>query len=164
MSTSYITVERFKTLTAMPASMVDLLENTIAPGWLLAKLTARSRWIDSRLTKRYATPFGTPVPEAIEDWLTRIVTPLAYLRHGVDQLDAEFDAIKADGQLAETEIKEAADAEAGLFELPLREDVNSNGITKGLPYVYSEQSTVLAQRRKALVGRAETRNGRGTDG
>lgn len=164
MSTPYLTIERFRTLSAMPGAAIDRLE-AIAPGWLLAKLTTRSRWIDSRLAKRYATPFGSPVPEAVEDWLARIVTLPAFLRHGVDPTDAQFVEIKADAEKAVEEIAEAADAEKGAFELPLREDApGTSGISKGAPYVYSERSPTLWTHTQARRGREERRNGRGTDG
>jgi hypothetical protein len=162
MSTPYLTIERFRTLSAMPGVMIDRLES-VAPGWLLAKLTARSRWIDSRLSKRYATPFASPVPEAVEDWLARIVTLHAYLRHGVDQLDEQFQEIKADATKAEDEIREAAEAANGLFDLPLRADAPGSAITKGAPYIYSERSPTLWTHIQARRGREERRNGRGTD-
>lgn len=162
MSTPYLTPERFKVLTVMPAVMVDRLES-VAPGWLSAKLTARSRWIDARLGKRYDSPFGAPVPEAVEDWLARIVTLQAYLRHGVDQLDEQFESVKADAAAAEAEIKEAAESKEGLFELPLRADTTASAVTKGAPYVYSESSPTLWAQTQARRGREERRNGRGTD-
>lgn len=161
MSTPYINAARFKVLTAMPSVMVDRLES-IAPGWLTAKLTARSRWIDSRLSKRYATPFGAPPPEAVEDWLARIVTLSAYLRHGVDQMDEQFAELKADAEKAETEIKEAAEAVNGLFDLPLRADSNGSAISKGVPYIYSERSPTVWTLIQARRGRAERAAGRGT--
>lgn len=163
MTTPYLTVEKFKTLSAMTGVAVDRLES-IAPGWLVAKLTSRSRWIDARLTKRYAAPFAAPVPEAVEDWLARIVTPAAFIRHGVDQLDEQFQEIKADAAKAEEEIKEAAEAENGLFDLPLRADKTKSGIAKGAPYVYSESSPTVWQRTQRRRGRAERAQGRGTDG
>lgn len=163
MSTPYLTIDRFKTLTAMPGVMVDRLE-TVAPGWLEAKLIARSRWIDARLSKRYATPFTAPVPEAVEDWLARIVTLAAFLRHGVDAMDEQFAEIKADAERAEAEIKEAAEAKEGLYDLPLRADTSASGITKGAPYVYSEKSPSVWTHIQARRGREERARGRGTDG
>lgn len=162
MSTPYLTVERFVVLTAMPGVQVDRLE-TMAPGWLASKLTARSRWIDARLAKRYATPFVAPVPEVVEDWLARIVTLQAYLRHGVDQLDEQFQEIKADAAAAIDEIKEASEAANGLFDLPLRADAPGSAITKGAPYIYSEKSPTVWTRMQRARGREERLAGRGTD-
>ena len=162
MSTPYLTVERFRALTTMPSVKIDRLE-ALAPGWLASKLTARSRWIDARLAKRYAVPFVAPVPEAVEDWLARIVTLQAHLRHGVDQLDEQFQEIKTDATSAETEVKEAAEATDGLFDLPLRADTTGSAITKGAPYIYSEKSPTVWTRMQRDRGREERRNGRGTD-
>lgn len=163
MSTPYIDLARFRVLTSMSKVDIDRLESS-APGWLLAKLTARSRWVDSRLSKRYAVPFATPVPEAVEDWLARIVTLPAFLRVGVNQLDEQFAEIKADAERAEEEVKEAAEAVSGLFDLPLREDAPGSAISKGAPYIYSERSPTVWTHIQARRGREERRNGRGTGG
>ena len=48
---------------------------------------------------------------------------------------------KADQERVELELKEAADAEKGLFELPLRAtDTTGSAINAGGPMGYSEQS------------------------
>lgn len=163
MSTPYLTVAKFRTLTSLSTLQVDRLEQ-VAPGWLLAKLTARSRWIDSRLSKRYATPFQAPVPEAVEDWLARLVTLPASLRGGVNQTDEQFAEIKADAETAAEEIKEAASATDGLFDLPLREDNPASAISKGVPYIYSERSPTVWTHIQMSRGREERRNRRGSDG
>jgi hypothetical protein len=158
---AYLDIAGFKSLSIMSSAEVDELE-AIAPGWLTAKLAARSRWIEARLRKRYG-PFSEPYPEAIQDWLARIVTLAAYLRRGVDPTDAQFAEIKADAEKAEEEIAEAAEAQDGLFDLPLRADSNASGIAKGAPYVYSERSPTLWTHIQSRRGREERRNGRGTD-
>ena len=159
---TYLDINAFKALSTMSSAEVDELE-AIAPGWLTAKLAARSRWIDARLAKRYATPFGDPAPEAVQDWLARIVTLQAYLRRGVDPTDAQFQEIKLDAEKAEAEVQEAAEAQDGLFDLPLRADASGSGISKGAPYVYSERSPTLWTHIQSRRGREERRNGRGTD-
>lgn len=160
---SYLDIAGFKALSTMSSAEVDELE-AIAPGWLTAKLAARTRWMEARLRKRYAVPFAEPYPEAIQDWLARIVTLAAYLRRGVDPTDPQFAEIKADAEKAEEEIAEAAEAQDGLFDLPLKADSNGSGISKGAPYVYSERSPTLWTHIQSRRGREERRNGRGTDG
>lgn len=160
---SYLDIDGFKSLSTMSSVEIDELESSIAPGWLDAKLAARSRWLDARLRKRYAAPFATPYPEAVQDWLARIVTLSAYLRRGVDPLDAQFAEIKADAEKAEEEVAEAAEAVEGLFDLPLRADSSASGISKGAPYIYSEKSPTVWTLTQSRRGREERRNGRGTD-
>ncbi|AKF06074.1 phage protein Gp36 family protein [Sandaracinus amylolyticus] len=158
----YLDTNGFKALTMMPSTSVDELE-VIAPGWLSAKLAAKSRWIDSRLAKRYAVPFDeSNPPEAIRDWLARIVTLSAYLRRGVDATDEQFVEIQKDAEKAEQEVLEAANAETGLFELPLRSATNEHGITRGGPRSYSEASPYVWRDQQARVGREEDRNRGGT--
>jgi hypothetical protein len=136
--TAYLNLGEFKARTLMPSTDVDDLE-TIAAGWVLAQLEQCSRWIDSRLRKRYDAPFDVATcPEIVKSWLTRLVTLRAYLRRGVDATDAQFDLIRADAESAATEIKEAADAVDGLFDLPLKDSDKATGITLGAPFGYSE--------------------------
>jgi hypothetical protein len=135
---AYLDRTAFKARTIMPAPDVDDLES-IAPGWVDMQLEQVSRWIDSRLRKRYAAPFDVATcPEAVKSWLTRLVTLRAYLRRGVDATDAQFDLIKGDAEAAALEIKEAAEAAEGLFDLPLKDSEKTTGITQGGPFVYSE--------------------------
>lgn len=159
----YLDVAGFKNLTVMPSGDVDVLE-TVAPGFLGAKLEAKSRWLDSRLTKRYAAPFASPYPEAVKDWLARIVTLQAFLRRGVDPNDQQFAEIKADAEKAEQEVLEAATAETGLFELPPRADTTATGVTKGGPLGYSEASPYVWTDRQRRAATDEDANGEGSYG
>jgi hypothetical protein len=134
---AYLDVPGFRVSTAMLGEDVDLLE-TRYPGFLDAKLREESGWIDGRLQKRYATHFAAPVPAIVEKWLVAIVTLWAYKKRGFDALSPEgADTIK-DAETAKAEVKEAADADEGLFDLPLRDDVTSTGIARGGPIGYSE--------------------------
>lgn len=159
--TAYLTRAAFKLLTVMPAIDVDALE-TEASGWVDAQLALISARIDSRLRKRYAVPFTAPAPTAVTDWLARLVTLQCYLRRGVDSTDAQFVQIKADADAATAELKEAADAKEGLFELPLRADTDANGVTRGGPLAYSEQSPYVWTSQQGTTGREEDANGSGT--
>lgn len=158
---AYIDLARFRLLSVMPGEDIDALE-TRNPGWIDAQAELVSRGLDARLNKRYATPFLAPYPAAVEDWITRILTKRAYVKRGVDPSDQQFVDVAADAQLALDEIKEAADATNGLFELPLRADLTANGITRGGPFGRSEQSPYAWTTEQARIGRDEDRNGSGS--
>lgn len=135
---AYLNLNDFKARTIMPATDVDDLE-TIAAGWVDLQLEQCSRWIDSRLRKRYAAPFDVGTcPEIVKSWLTRLVTLRAYLRRGVDATDGQLDLIREDAAAALEEIKEAANAVDGLFDLPLKDSDPATGVTLGAPFGYSE--------------------------
>lgn len=133
------TLVEFKALSVMPASDLDQLEAE-ASGWILNQTLVASAWVDSRLRKRYAVPFSAPVPDIVRSWVVRMVTLRAYLRRGVNASDDHFAEVKADAEAAGLEVKEAADAESGLFDLPLRQDTATSGVTKPAPLGYSESS------------------------
>lgn len=120
-----------------------------------------SAWIDSRLVKRYAAPFDSPYPVAVKGWLNRIVTLRCYLRRGVDSGDRQVAEIKLDAENAQAEIKEAADAKDGLYELPLRADTTATGAKRGTPRVYSEASPYVGFDVQQARGRNEDANGSG---
>ena len=136
---NYLTVARFKLLTVMADEDVDALEARF-PGFLMARSEVISGTIDARLRKRYAAPFESPYPNAVELWVARILTPAAYLKRGVDTTDRQFTEVYEDSKAAWVEIKEAANAVEGLYDLPLRQDTTATGISKGGPLGYSEAS------------------------
>lgn len=144
----------------MPAADVASL-NTIASGWVDTQLEYWSSQIDARLAKRYAVPFASPYPIAVKGWLARIVTVRAFLKRGIDPNDQQFQEIKADCDAAIAEIKEAADSNEGLFDLPLRANTNATGITRGGPFGYSESSPYAWTDVQALEGYADDAAGRG---
>lgn len=136
---TYLTVNEFKDLTVAPAFYVDEIE-AAESGWTEKQLASWSRYIDARLSKRYSTPFGSPYPGAVKGWLSRLVTLRVYYKRGIDPTDAQFEAVSRDSDAVVEELREAADSKEGLFGLPLREDDQSSGITKGAPLHYVEQS------------------------
>lgn len=136
---AYLTLDGFKTYTVLPNQWIDAIE-AVDPGFTEGQLTVWSDWIDSRLRKRYAAPFVEPVSETLKNWLARIVTVRVMLRRGVDSTDAQFAELTRDADEARAEIREAAEATAGLFDLPLRDDGSDSAIVRGTPLVYSEQS------------------------
>lgn len=139
MADAYLDLDGFKARTVMPDVDVDGVED-VAPGWILQQLRSKSALINARLEKRYATPFKDPPPEVVCDWLTRLVTPLVYMKRGVNPADAQFAMVGEDAKTAIAELTEAADSEGGKFDLPLRADTTVRGVVNGGPYGYSEAS------------------------
>ena len=158
---SYLTVDRFKQCSVIPSAYIDLIE-TGSPGWTLTQLELESARLDARLSKRYAVPFAAPVPPVVESWIAKIVTVSAYVKRGFDPTDPQGQMYVGDRDVALSEIKEAADAENGLFDLPLRADTTASGIVKAGPRGYSEQSPYSFTDTQANVGRQEDENGGGT--
>lgn len=111
----------FKLRTLMRAADVDGLENQF-PGFIAAQINIYTSKIYSRLAKKpYAVPF-TNVPDIVIGWCVAMVTPIAYLKRGVDPNGSQFTTIKEMADLAEKELTEAANEETGLFDLPMIEN------------------------------------------
>lgn len=163
---AYLDRDAFAARTDLPPEYLDAIEDR-TPGWLDVQLEQWSRWIDARLVKRYAVPFADPAPEIVKLWLSTIVTFRALLKRGVDPSDLDVDLLREDYERVvgtadrPGEIKEAADAEKGLFELPLRQNTVATGISKGAPRQYSEQSPYAWRDAQGAVGRSEDRSRRG---
>jgi hypothetical protein len=136
---AYLDFAGFRDRTLMPAEDVDELEGRY-PGWIATQLSEGSVRIDARLRKRYAAPFAQPYPEIVLSWLTRLVTFRAYLKRGVNPSDEQIADIRKDAEDAAGEIREAADAKEGLFDLPLRDAADASAISKGGCQVYAEAS------------------------
>lgn len=157
--TAYLDLAGFKLRTIMPSSDVDSFDSgaNIAPGFLAQRLTDWSRYIDTRLRKRYAVPFATPTPLILCEWLTALVTKDAYAKRGFALDSAQDKAVIVDpADRALAEIKEAADSNEGLFDLPLKENgVDASGVTKGGPFGYSEQSPYRWTDKQAKAGRSD---------
>lgn len=158
---AYLTLAEFRSLSVIPSEFITAIE-AVSPGWTLAQLTLETARIDARLAKRYAAPFDLPAPVCVQGWLAKIVTLSSYLKRGFDPTDRQGQMYIADRDGALAEIKEAADAEFGLFDLPLRADLVASGIVKGGPKAYSEQSPYAFTTGQARVGRQEDDNGGGT--
>lgn len=135
---AYLDSAGLKLLTLAPAVYVDQVEAE-EPGWIASQLDFWSNWIDSRLAKRYAVPFASPTPTVVKGWLARVVTLQLYLKRGVDATDGQYASIVDQDREARDEIKEAANAVEGLFELPLKQDAPGvNGVSKGFVQGYAE--------------------------
>lgn len=133
-----MTLEEFRRRTLVPFEDVDLLEER-RPGFIQLRLTYWTSWIYSRLRKRYAVPFADPAPEIVLGWLTDIVQPEVYAARGPNP-SADLTAINDARTQALEAIKEAADGELGLYDLPLRENNAASGVEAGGPLGYAEAS------------------------
>lgn len=155
--TSYMVVAEFRQRTIMPMLSVDELEAR-EPGYLQQCLDDWSAWINTRLAKRYDVPFGSPHPKIVLLWLTRLVTPEAYAKLGWSP-SGESDRVSVldPAARAMAEIKEAADAKDGLFELPLRADTAAGGVSRTAPITYTETSPYKWTDIQAETGRGEDR-------
>jgi hypothetical protein len=140
-TTPYLDLSAFKGSTLAPASYADEVEIR-EPGWLLRRLTHWSAWINSRLAKRYAAPFAAApdTPEAVTGWLEAIVTWELYLKRGIDATDQQLEKIEKRHDTAKAEVAEAADLQTNKFELPLRNDTSTTGVSRGGPLGYGEAS------------------------
>lgn len=100
-------------------------------------------WLDSRLKKRYAAPFAAmpDTPPVVIGWLTRILDAELYYKRGISAKDEQWPEILQRAKDAKAEVKEAADSEKGLFELPLNATApGETSVSRGGPLGYTEQS------------------------
>jgi len=135
---SYLDIAEFKLHSVMPDEDVDDLEHRY-PGFIAKQLDDETTWINGRLKKRYAVPFAAPVPTIVLGWLAKIVTPAVYKKRGWNPSSEQDQDILKDAERAREEVKEAAESEEGLFELPLRQDLaGSSGVQFGGPLGYAE--------------------------
>lgn len=159
---SYLTLNEYKLLSLLPAEFVDSVED-VEPGWTDAQIKqVSSHEIDGRLRKRYAVPFEAPFPESVKGWVARMVDVRIMVRRGVDPQDQAFELVREDATTAKAELKEAANGEQGLYDLPLRADTNASGIVKGAPRSYTEASPYVWTVRQAFRGRDEDSDREGT--
>lgn len=158
MTTPALDLTGFTLRTVMPSADVALVESK-SPGFILAQSIIEESILNSRLRKRYAVPFAAPVPEIVLGWLTKIITPLAYRKRGVNPQDPQLELVEKDRDAALAEIKEAADSRDGLFDLPLSQSLQTSAVTSGGPLFYSEQSPYTSADLQLRDGSAEDRNG-----
>lgn len=138
----YGTIETVKDFGVMLPEDVDAIEKRY-PGMVLRRLEKASAHIDSRLPKRYATPFQTPYPDKVVEWAAVITSYRMLLDiQGVNPESSQHVAAKERYDEVLAEVKEAADSKDGLFELPLRQEDprGATAINAGGPFGYSEAS------------------------
>lgn len=136
---AYLTLDDFKVASVMRTEFIDEVVAS-QPGFIEKQLDFYTDHINSRLRKRYDVPFVAPIPSIIVSWLASLVTWPAYLKRGGDPTDKQWTEFRDAHTLARTEIKEAAESVDGLFDLPLRADLNQSALTAPKTRVYSETS------------------------
>lgn len=134
---TYLTFAEYKARSRLRESIVDTAGSAKVEVWL----SERSSKIRARLVKRYAVDFADPgpVPDVLLGWLGALVDRDVQEYVGGTPEGREDEWIVKRADQAEAEIKEAADSETGLFELPLRntDPLGSSAIGKGGPLVES---------------------------
>jgi hypothetical protein len=130
-------IKGLKALVIMPEEDVDDLVARY-PAFVAAQLEVLTGEIYSRLRKRYKTPFVEPVPIVAKGWLADMITPVLYARRGIDPSDDQMQQLRDAAARAREQIKEAADSENGLYDLPLLDSADGTAITKADPLGYSE--------------------------
>ncbi len=159
---SYLDRNEYMEYSVLPMTTIDAVE-AVQEGWIDRKLRALSSYaVDARLRKRYAVPFTSPYPDAVCDWVARLMDPLTLKKLGVDATDEQFVSIAEDAKAAAEEIKEAADAVEGLFDLPIADTADASAITKGGPLGYSEASPYVGMDVQEYYARDEDRDGWGS--
>ena len=158
---SYLDRNEYMEYSVLPMTTIDDVE-AIQEGWIDRKLAAISMSVDARLRKRYTVPFTAPYPEAVKDWVARLMDPLTLKKGGVDATDEQFLSIDEDAKAAREEIKEAADANEGLFDLPALDTADASAISKGAPLGYSEASPYVGGDVQVYYARDEDRDGWGS--
>lgn len=136
---SYLTFAQYKLGTTIKGGLVDLCGQAKVEEWL----DRQSNKICNRLVKRYAVNFTDPGPVAgqIKDWLTILVDINVLKFTGGVPDGREDEWASNDLKTVNDELKEAADSEKGLFELPLRNtDISGSAVNVCAPLGYSEQS------------------------
>lgn len=126
--------------TLRPEDLIDIEKQY--PGFLQGLIDDESAYIDARLRKRYAVPFSSPVPIDVKRWCRDLVLPRVLARRGANPSENDLrEQLEKARDLAVAEIKEAADAQNGLFDLPLRADLPAtSGLTAPAPMGYAEAS------------------------
>lgn len=160
---AYLTKDQFKVRSIIPSGEVDAIE-TAESGFVAARLGQNQAWIEARLTKRYAVPFdSTSVPEIVLSWLVALTTLDVYMKRGFSPGSQQDAIIQKASDDARADVKEAADSNVGLFDLPLRQSsVSSSGVSKGGPFGYSEQSPYVAFDEQVSTARDEDYAGTGS--
>lgn len=159
---SPVSVAQFMVRTIMPQDDVTQLESS-EPGFVQACLDDNWDLITSRLRKRYdVAKMQADPPRVALKWLVKLTTRDCYDKRGNNPSSlSDEKAIYGAAERAELDLKEAADSQTGLYDLPLLASSSSSGVTKGGPLGYTETSPYVWTSRQACQGRREDGSGRG---
>lgn len=136
---AYIDIDYVRENGILDPGDLDAFEQAY-PGRIAKLCETWSRMADSVLAKRYATPFASPVPEALKLAVCRLVTMQIAKQRGVVP-GTDWSVFEKDETAAQAWLREACDSENGLVELPLREaPPDVAGVSRGGPLGYSESS------------------------
>jgi hypothetical protein len=140
----YVNISDVKDLGTLPEEDIDELERRF-PGLTIRVATKISGQFDDRLRKRYATPFQQPYPDSLIDNVARVVAYRLILKRGFNPSSEQDQLVVKEKDEALDWLKEAADSEKGLIELPLRQESppGESAINKGGPFGYSESNPYI---------------------
>jgi len=157
----YVPLATFRSLSVIPRADTDSIEAS-SPGFIEARSALHQSWLEGRLRKRYAVPFDpAAVPAVVTLWLVSLLTLDAYAKRGFNPDLPELKPMADAAQRALDEVKEAADSETGLFDLPLI-DGSSSAVVNGGPRFYSETSPYVGLDIQRQIATSEDTFGRGT--
>jgi phage gp36-like protein len=155
---SYLTsIEEFTDRSEFGPDLATRLES-LRPGHLMRLAASVSAEVDVRLGKRYARPIPNP-PEIVKTWCAALMTPRAFRALGTNPSDAQQQDITAAQVTALQELKEAADAANGLFDLPLSAADSKSGIKEPATLACSEQSPYTWRHKQGDAVRGNRRYG-----
>lgn len=126
------------------------------PNFAEMKIESNSEWIEDLLRKRYdVAAIAARPPRIVKEWCEARTTRDCYVRRGVNPGSGQDKELFDRAERAETQVREAADAKDGLFELPLISGQDPDAVVKGAPLGYSEESPYRWTDIEACAGRAE---------
>lgn len=143
---SYLTIAAYRSKTTVDESLIDLCltKGKDVQWWL----DGASEEINARLAKRYAVDFNAPgpVPLVILRWLIRLVNIDVWECAGGLPEGREDGWADAARKQVYDDLEKAADAENGLYELPLRntDALGSSAVNKGAPFVHEDATAYYA--------------------
>lgn len=161
----YATAEQFRQFSTFPGDLTGRLM-ALAPTFIQTRLDYHSASIDAQLALRYDTPFMPDAtgayPLILQSWAIGLTCADAWLRLGRASSDQDVQQTLDDATAIRAAIAAAADAEKGLYALPLRADNLTSGIVRPGPISYTLHSPFVGQRQQRERGRIEDAQGEGT--
>lgn len=153
---AYITVAEFEKLTSMSSVHVKTLKSNHLD-FLHLVLEQASNIIDTMLFKRYAVPFKEPLP-VVKMWTAQLATAHAIKKLVVDTNNAPYlELFNTAAEEVKAMLMQVADAENGMFELPMREGSSKSGVVKPQRPFTADQSPYTALSRQSVLGSREDR-------